>query len=74
VNVEASTSTEMAAVSPQELTTVAGFNLEKVKALVDESSLAELHKTMFKRGLTAASDNPEALAAILGRIRVALNM
>jgi hypothetical protein len=29
---------------------------------------------MFTRGLTAASDNPEALEAILGRIRVALNM
>jgi hypothetical protein len=36
--------------------------------------LPELQKTMFKRGLTAAQDNPEALESILGRIRKALDM
>jgi len=64
----------VAVATPDALTTVAGFDLDEVQALVDQSSLSELHKTMLKRGLIAAQDDPQALEAILGRIRTALNM
>jgi phage-related protein len=74
VTAQTDTTVAMADASPEELTTVEGFDLEKVQAMIDESSLPDMQKTLFKRGLASASDNPEALQSILARVRTALNL
>jgi hypothetical protein len=74
VTAEADATVDMADATPQELTTVEGFDLEKVQTMIDESNLPDMQKTLFNRGLAAASDNPEALQSILGRVRDALNL
>jgi hypothetical protein len=54
------------------LTTVDGFDLEKVQTMIDTSDLPATQKALLKQGLVTAGENPDALRAILARIREAL--
>ena len=58
--------------TPEQLTTVDGFDLEKVQTMIDTSDLPATQKTLLKQGLVTAGENPDALRAILARIREAL--
>ena len=68
------TDTETTAATPEQLTTVDGFDLEKVQTIIDESDLPATQKTLLKRGLEAAGTSPEALREILIQVRQALNL
>ena len=58
--------------TPEQLTTVDGFDLEKVQTMIDTSDLPATQKALLKQGLVTAGENPDALRAILARIREAL--
>ncbi len=68
------TDTETTAATLEQLTTVDGFDLEKVQTIIDESDLPATQKTLLKRGLEAAGTSPEALREILIQVRQALNL
>jgi hypothetical protein len=58
--------------TPEQLTTVDGFDLEKVQTLIDTSDLPATQKTLLKNGLATAAENPDTLRVILAQIREAL--
>ena len=58
--------------TPEQLTTVDGFDLEEVQTMIETSDLPATQKTLLKNGLATAAENPDTLRVMLAQIREAL--
>ena len=62
------------AVAPAQLFTVEGFDLAQATAFIEAAELTTLERTTYIKYLGAAQENPEALAVLLAKVRVALGL
>ncbi|MBT8410058.1 MAG: translation initiation factor 3, partial [Alphaproteobacteria bacterium] len=52
--------------------TVDGFDLDRVKTMIDEADIGALQKSALQTALDAAKDSPDALNSVLEQVRTAL--
>ena len=60
--------------SPADLLTAENFDADKVIAVITESSLSPVQKTVLTNAVEAARANPALVAATLTQIREALGL
>jgi len=54
--------------------TTEGFDLEAVTKAIDDSSMGALQKSTLKAAVQQAKDNPDALKAVLAKVREAMGL
>ena len=57
-----------------EALSVEGFEMDKVVEMIEESDLGPAEKSLLKKGVEEAASDPEALKAVLDKIRAALDL